>query len=48
MDWKTKEIIYERHLKGEDVSEISKELMDIGLDFMIHLPIPETSCAGIC
>ncbi len=41
MDWKTKEIIYERHLKGEDVADISKELMDIGLDFMIHLPIPE-------
>ncbi|MCF8297461.1 MAG: Cof-type HAD-IIB family hydrolase [Saprospiraceae bacterium] len=41
MNWKTKEIIYERHLTGENVAEISKELMDIGLDFMIHLPIPE-------
>ncbi len=41
MNWKTKEIIYERHLQGEDVAEISKELIDIGLDFMIHLPIPE-------
>ncbi|MFC2110930.1 HAD family hydrolase [Bacteroidota bacterium] len=41
MNWKTKKIIFERHLQGEDVAEISKDLIDIGIDFMIHLPIPE-------
>jgi hypothetical protein len=41
MDWTSKEIIYTAELNSHDNKIISRELMNLNLDFMIHYPIPD-------
>ncbi|MCK4663877.1 MAG: HAD hydrolase family protein [Bacteroidales bacterium] len=41
MDWQSKDVIYENHLKENEVMKATQILIDYNVDFMVHDLIPE-------
>jgi Cof subfamily protein (haloacid dehalogenase superfamily) len=41
IDWKTKKVIYENHLKKNEIENTIKILLSHEVDFMVHNPIPD-------